>query len=168
VAGRGRVQECEGTVFHIRGLPAWRVAACGNRLHGGAVAEYCTHYEFLVDPGETWWEQLVNHEYNECYLWVERARPGGLGRALQRGPERADAPAPGVEEGGAETVFEEGCGPDPEDDVVREPGFLAEETVDDFVAYDLFVDRVGFHVLGVEAFCRRARSCSAHGPFQAP
>jgi hypothetical protein len=27
-----------------------------------------THYKSLVDPGETWWEQLVNHEYNECYL----------------------------------------------------------------------------------------------------
>ena len=22
-----------------------------------------------MDPGETWWEQLVNHEYNECYLY---------------------------------------------------------------------------------------------------
>ncbi|MFE5297798.1 hypothetical protein [Streptomyces sp. NPDC056632] len=31
--------------------------------------EHVTHYESLVDPGETWWEQLVNHEYNECYLY---------------------------------------------------------------------------------------------------
>jgi hypothetical protein len=30
---------------------------------------HVTHYESLVDPGETWWEQLVNHEYNECYLY---------------------------------------------------------------------------------------------------
>jgi hypothetical protein len=31
--------------------------------------EHVTHYESLVDQGETWWEQLVNHEYNECYLY---------------------------------------------------------------------------------------------------
>lgn len=30
---------------------------------------HVTHYESLVDPGETWWERLVNHEYNECYLY---------------------------------------------------------------------------------------------------
>jgi hypothetical protein len=22
-----------------------------------------------MDPGETWWERLVTHEYNECYLY---------------------------------------------------------------------------------------------------
>ncbi|MCG0288252.1 hypothetical protein [Streptomyces sp. PSAA01] len=31
--------------------------------------EHVTHYESLVDPGETWWERLVVHEYNECYLY---------------------------------------------------------------------------------------------------
>ena len=31
--------------------------------------EHVTHYESLLDPGETWWEMLVNHEYNECYLY---------------------------------------------------------------------------------------------------
>ncbi|GHH86392.1 hypothetical protein GCM10018793_58100 [Streptomyces sulfonofaciens] len=31
--------------------------------------EHVTHYESLVDPGESWWEMLVNHEYNECYLY---------------------------------------------------------------------------------------------------
>src|SRR5918992_3667273 len=31
--------------------------------------QHVTHYESLVDPGETWWEQLVNHEYNECYMY---------------------------------------------------------------------------------------------------
>ncbi|SEG89051.1 hypothetical protein SAMN04489712_12310 [Thermomonospora echinospora] len=31
--------------------------------------EHVTHYESLVDPGETWWERLVNHEYNECYVY---------------------------------------------------------------------------------------------------
>jgi len=31
--------------------------------------EHVTHYESLVDPGETWWERLVIHEYNECYLY---------------------------------------------------------------------------------------------------
>lgn len=31
--------------------------------------EHVTHYESLVDPGETWWERLVTHEYNECYLY---------------------------------------------------------------------------------------------------
>ncbi|RAY11227.1 hypothetical protein DPM19_31205 [Actinomadura craniellae] len=31
--------------------------------------EHVTHYESLLDPGETWWERLVNHEYNECYMY---------------------------------------------------------------------------------------------------
>ncbi|OPC77614.1 hypothetical protein B4N89_41950 [Embleya scabrispora] len=31
--------------------------------------EHVTHYESLVDQGESWWEQLVTHEYNECYLY---------------------------------------------------------------------------------------------------
>ena len=31
--------------------------------------EHVTHYESLLDPGETWWERLVTHEYNECYLY---------------------------------------------------------------------------------------------------
>ena len=31
--------------------------------------EHVTHYESLMDPGETWWERLVTHEYNECYLY---------------------------------------------------------------------------------------------------
>jgi hypothetical protein len=31
--------------------------------------EHVTHYESLVDPGETWWERLLNHEYNECYMY---------------------------------------------------------------------------------------------------
>jgi hypothetical protein len=31
--------------------------------------EHVTHYESLLDPRETWWEQLVNHEYNECYMY---------------------------------------------------------------------------------------------------
>lgn len=31
--------------------------------------EHVTHYESLVDPGESMWERLVNHEYNECYLY---------------------------------------------------------------------------------------------------
>jgi hypothetical protein len=31
--------------------------------------EHVTHYESLVDPGETWWERLLTHEYNECWLY---------------------------------------------------------------------------------------------------
>ncbi|MFG2073035.1 hypothetical protein [Nonomuraea maritima] len=31
--------------------------------------QHVNHYESLVDPGENWWEQLLNHEYNECYLY---------------------------------------------------------------------------------------------------
>jgi hypothetical protein len=31
--------------------------------------EHVTHYESLVDPGETWWERLLLHEYNEVYLY---------------------------------------------------------------------------------------------------
>ncbi|MFI6991004.1 hypothetical protein [Nonomuraea wenchangensis] len=31
--------------------------------------EHVTHYESLTDPGQSWWERLLNHEYNECYLY---------------------------------------------------------------------------------------------------
>jgi hypothetical protein len=31
--------------------------------------EHVTHYESLLDPGETWWERLLTHEYNECWLY---------------------------------------------------------------------------------------------------
>jgi hypothetical protein len=31
--------------------------------------EHVTHYESLLDPGESWWERLVTHEYNECWLY---------------------------------------------------------------------------------------------------
>ena len=31
--------------------------------------EHVTHYESLLDPRESWWERLVLHEYNECYLY---------------------------------------------------------------------------------------------------
>ncbi|MFC4116474.1 hypothetical protein [Nonomuraea zeae] len=31
--------------------------------------EHVTHYETLADPAESWWERLLNHEYNECYLY---------------------------------------------------------------------------------------------------
>ncbi|MEV5413754.1 hypothetical protein AB0K60_33620 [Thermopolyspora sp. NPDC052614] len=31
--------------------------------------EHVTHYESLVDPGESWWEMWLNHEYNECYMY---------------------------------------------------------------------------------------------------
>ncbi|SHN47191.1 hypothetical protein [Cryptosporangium aurantiacum] len=31
--------------------------------------QHVTHYESLVDPGETWWEQLLNHELCEVYLY---------------------------------------------------------------------------------------------------
>jgi hypothetical protein len=31
--------------------------------------EHVTHYESLMDPRETWWQRLVLHEYNECYLY---------------------------------------------------------------------------------------------------
>ncbi|GAA3698871.1 hypothetical protein GCM10022224_076010 [Nonomuraea antimicrobica] len=30
---------------------------------------HVTHYESLMDPCESWWEMLLNHEYNECYLY---------------------------------------------------------------------------------------------------
>ncbi|GAA3562442.1 hypothetical protein GCM10022419_048860 [Nonomuraea rosea] len=31
--------------------------------------QHVTHYESLADPAESWWERLLNHEYNECYLY---------------------------------------------------------------------------------------------------
>ncbi|MGI5240813.1 hypothetical protein [Dactylosporangium sp. CA-139066] len=31
--------------------------------------EHVTHYESLLDPGENWWERLLIHQYNECWLY---------------------------------------------------------------------------------------------------
>src|SRR5690606_35237342 len=31
--------------------------------------QHVTQYESLVDPTQTWIEQWVRHEYNECYLY---------------------------------------------------------------------------------------------------
>jgi hypothetical protein len=31
--------------------------------------QHVTQYESLLDPGESWFEQLVHHEYNEVYLY---------------------------------------------------------------------------------------------------
>jgi len=31
--------------------------------------EHVSHYESLADPTATWFEQLLLHEYNECYLY---------------------------------------------------------------------------------------------------
>jgi hypothetical protein len=31
--------------------------------------QHVTQYESLLDPMESWFEQLVHHEYNECYLY---------------------------------------------------------------------------------------------------
>jgi len=31
--------------------------------------QHVTQYESLLDPVESWFEQLVHHEYNECYLY---------------------------------------------------------------------------------------------------
>ncbi len=31
--------------------------------------EHVTHYESLLDPTENWWERLLTHEYNECWLY---------------------------------------------------------------------------------------------------
>ena len=31
--------------------------------------QHVTHYESLIDPSLTWCESLVQHEYNECYLY---------------------------------------------------------------------------------------------------
>jgi hypothetical protein len=36
--------------------------------------QHVTHYESLVDPGESWWERLLLHEYNECYLYYSFLR----------------------------------------------------------------------------------------------
>jgi hypothetical protein len=31
--------------------------------------QHVTHYESLLDAGENWWERLLTHEYNECWLY---------------------------------------------------------------------------------------------------
>jgi len=35
--------------------------------------EHVTQYESMLDPAESWFEQLVQHEYNECYLYYSFA-----------------------------------------------------------------------------------------------
>jgi hypothetical protein len=42
----------------------------GLYLEIGQIEEqHVTHYESLADPRATWFEQLVLHEYNECWLY---------------------------------------------------------------------------------------------------
>jgi rubrerythrin len=36
---------------------------------GQVEEEHVSHYESLADPTSTWFEMLVLHEYNECYLY---------------------------------------------------------------------------------------------------
>lgn len=36
---------------------------------GQVEEEHVTHYESLADPSATWFERLLLHEYNECYLY---------------------------------------------------------------------------------------------------
>lgn len=44
--------------------------ARGLYLEIGQIEEqHVTHYESLIDPSLTWCESLVQHEYNECYLY---------------------------------------------------------------------------------------------------
>lgn len=47
--------------------------------------EHVTHYESLLDPGETWWERLVNHEYNECYLYYSFMEQESTARSRRSG-----------------------------------------------------------------------------------
>jgi hypothetical protein len=58
--------------------------------------EHVTHYESLVDPGETWWEQLINHEYNECYLYHSfmETEPDPKVKAIPRRPRTRRDPRP--------------------------------------------------------------------------
>jgi len=44
--------------------------ARGLYLEIGQIEEqHVTQYESLLDPHETWFESLVRHDYNECYLY---------------------------------------------------------------------------------------------------
>lgn len=36
--------------------------------------QHVTQYESLIDPLQTWYEDLVHHEYNECYLYYSFAQ----------------------------------------------------------------------------------------------
>jgi rubrerythrin len=36
--------------------------------------QHVSHYESLADPRETWFERLLLHEYNECYLYYSFVR----------------------------------------------------------------------------------------------
>lgn len=44
----------------------------GRQLYqeiGSVEEEHVTQYECLLDPNQTWLENLLNHKYNECYLY---------------------------------------------------------------------------------------------------
>jgi hypothetical protein len=46
--------------------------------------QHVTHYESLLDPNATWFENLLLHEYNECYLYYSMMQhePDPQARAL--------------------------------------------------------------------------------------
>jgi hypothetical protein len=47
----------------------------GLYLEIGQIEEqHVTHYESLADPRATWFEQLVLHEYNECWLYYSMSQ----------------------------------------------------------------------------------------------
>jgi hypothetical protein len=41
---------------------------------GQVEEEHVTQYESMLDPGETWFQQLALHEYNECYMYYSFAQ----------------------------------------------------------------------------------------------
>ena len=54
--------------------------------------QHVTQYESLLDPGASWYEMMVMHEYNECYLYhafmeqeVDADSQKGLGAASCNG-----------------------------------------------------------------------------------
>ncbi|KAB8193185.1 hypothetical protein FH608_023075 [Nonomuraea phyllanthi] len=57
--------------FHMTAGPMFAEPAARRLYQEVALVEegHVTHYESLADPGESWWEMLLNHEYNECYLY---------------------------------------------------------------------------------------------------
>ncbi len=48
--------------------------------------QHVTHYGSLMDPSETWFERLVLHEYNECYMYYScmESEPDGRVREIWR------------------------------------------------------------------------------------
>ncbi len=62
-------QQTMNLYMNVCNRPESRLARGLYQEIGMVEEQHVTHYESLADPRMTWFERLLMHEYNECYLY---------------------------------------------------------------------------------------------------